>query len=128
MVGYVAAMEWRRVHVLRPRASTSAGQSVVVVVVVVVVAVEEVVDKGFDAVEPGAFMDLAWEAQAEKALLELQERQLLVNVSNSSQSVNPKPTRSQCKQRTAFRQAQVSYPEAKVGLDHWPGYLENPRP
>ena len=25
--GYVAAIEWRRVHVLRPRASTSGGQS-----------------------------------------------------------------------------------------------------
>lgn len=25
--GYVAVMEWRRVHVLRPRASTSGGQS-----------------------------------------------------------------------------------------------------
>jgi hypothetical protein len=25
--GYVAAIEWRRVHVLRPRVSTSGGQS-----------------------------------------------------------------------------------------------------
>jgi hypothetical protein len=37
---------------------------------------------GFGAVELGGFMDLAWEAQVEKALLELQARQLWVDVSH----------------------------------------------
>jgi hypothetical protein len=57
-LGYVAAMECRRVQVLRPRVSTSAGQSFA----------------GFGCCD--LRVDLAWEAQAEKAAPDVQERQL----------------------------------------------------
>lgn len=64
-VGYVAAMEWSSVHEFRPRVSTSAGQSAVAAAGVVFVFA------------PGAaLMDFACAAQAEKALLEVQDRHL----------------------------------------------------
>jgi hypothetical protein len=66
-MGYVAAIEWRSVHELRPRVSTSAGQSSTLIVEGAAVAVGAVL---------GAFIDLAWTAQAEKAVLELHDRQL----------------------------------------------------
>lgn len=66
-------MEWRRVHELRPRVSTSAGQSLVTVALGVSVS-ESLADGSIVAL--GAFMDLAWAAHAEKALLEVHERQL----------------------------------------------------
>lgn len=56
-------MEWSSVQVLRPSVSTSAGQSVA--------------GAGVGA-GAGALMDLAWDAQAEKASLEEQERHLLL--------------------------------------------------
>lgn len=62
-------MEWRSVHEFRPRVSTSAGQSSTAMAVGV-----RVVDAC--AVAFGAFKDLAWAAHAEKALLEVQDRQL----------------------------------------------------
>jgi len=56
--GYVAAMECRSVQVLRPRVSTSAGQSLA-------------------GLECFAFsVDLAWDVHAEKAAPDVQERQL----------------------------------------------------
>lgn len=58
VLGYVAAMEWRRVQVLRPRVSTSAGQSLA----------------GFACCALSD--DLAWDAQAAKAAPDVQERQL----------------------------------------------------
>jgi len=57
-LGYVAAMECRRVQVLRPRVSTSAGQSFA----------------GFACC--ALRVVLAWEAQAEKAAPDVQDRQL----------------------------------------------------
>lgn len=70
----MAAMEWRSVHELRPRVSTSAGQSAVAEAMGARVA-----DGVADAF--GAFMVLAWAAHAEKALLEVHERQLCGSVS-----------------------------------------------
>lgn len=65
-------MEWRSVQELRPRVSTSAGQSSAVIVSSGAV--------GFDAAV-GVFIVLAWAAHAEKALLEVHERQLYHSVS-----------------------------------------------
>ena len=53
-VGYVAAMEWRSVHVERPRSSMSGGQSFGIVVVVVGVteaAAAVVVEEGDEEVD-----------------------------------------------------------------------------
>lgn len=77
---------------LRPRVSTSAGQSVGGAVVTVLV-----LDGVVDAVEPGAFMDLA---RAEKAVLLEQARQLSSGVSCGRGKI-----RGQIQQRTACRRA-----------------------
>jgi hypothetical protein len=68
-VGYVAAMECRRVHELRPRVSTSAGQSFGVAGVTVIGCAGVLNFFVCDACE-------ACDAQAVKAVLELHARQL----------------------------------------------------
>lgn len=77
---------------LRPRVSTSAGQSVGGAVVTVLV-----LDGVVDAVEPGAFMDLA---RAEKAVLLEQVRQLSSGVSCCRDQI-----RGQIQKHTACRRA-----------------------
>lgn len=62
-------MEWRRVQVLRPRVSTSAGQSFVA-------GASAGEDDAGSETAAGAFIDFAWDAHAEKAILEEQDRHL----------------------------------------------------
>lgn len=93
----MAAIEWRSVHEFRPRVSTSAGQSSMTVAVGV-----RVVDACVVAF--GAFIDLAWAAHAEKALLEVHERQLYESLLAKSGREEENPASSL---HTAFRQAPV---------------------
>lgn len=71
--GYVAAIECRRAHVPRPRASTSGGQSLAGA-------------GGFVVLFRAAFV---WVAQLEKALLEEQDRHL-INQSPVSKTDRPR--------------------------------------
>lgn len=106
VVGYVAAIEWRSVHVLRPRVSTSAGQSVGGAVVT-------------DAVEgAGAFMDLA---RAEKAVLLEQARQLPSRVSYCIDQIRHQIQHTACRQARGRRLAAAA--SQALSQRRWHGRL-----